>query len=155
MAVNITDVIDLFMTQIDDYRLTALYQSSETDFTVYLTSFLNFAIVEFTPICTQSLVYDGTTKNFTDTLTLENQVILAQLMVKYWLNKEVQDITQMSIHIRDKDFSIHSEANNLKEKSAYLMTVKENLSQILNDYSYRNQDWSLWINQSFNGYTGS
>lgn len=149
MTVNVTDIIDLFMTLVDDYRLTALFQSSEDDFTKYMKSYVNFAIVEFTPFSKVSLTYNSTSLDFDVDLSLEVQTILAQLMVKYWLQKEVQDISQMSIHLQDKDFRTHSEANNLKEKSSHLDKVKETCSQLINDYSYRNNDWSTWFSQSF------
>jgi hypothetical protein len=145
---SITEVMDSFSTLISDYRLVSLYNSSQTDFTTYLQSWLEFAITDFS-ICNQSLEFDETTKLFTVILTRENKTILAQLMVKYWLMKLVQDVLQMNTRLQDRDFHTYAESANLKEKSAHLDAVKETCSQSLISYGYRNTDWEALANQTF------
>jgi hypothetical protein len=146
----LSEVFDLFMQTVTDYRLITLLETSESDFENFLQAWLIFSINDFY-VCDQSLVYDGTTKVFTDTLTADNKVILATLMMKYWLQKLVNDVTQMNLHITDRDFKIASESQNLREKTAHLNIVKEQCSQLLNDYAYRKNDWSEWYVQSFSG----
>jgi hypothetical protein len=146
----LSEVYDLFMQQISDYRLTTLLETSEYDFETFLQSWLIFSINEFS-VCTQSLVFDGTTRIFTETLTSKNKVTLATLMMKYWLQKLVNDVTQLQLHVTDRDFKVASEAMNLKEKSAYLITIKEQCSQLLNDYAYGNVDWTNWYVQNYSG----
>ena len=143
-----TEVFDNFMTLISDYRLVQLFNSSEIDFTTYLQSWLEFAIVDFN-ICNQELDFDATTNLFTVVLTRENKLILAQLMVKYWLMKVVQDVLQMNTRIQDRDFKTYAESQNLREKTAHLDAVKETCSQSLVAYSYRNADWTSLANQEF------
>lgn len=147
---NTSEIYDLFMMTVTDYRLLDLFSTSETDFENYLQSFLEFAIVDF-GVCNQSLEYDENTKEFPVTLSRENKVILATLMMKFWLQKVVNDITQMNLHITDRDFKVASEAQNLREKSTHLNMVKEQCSQLLNDYAYKKVEWSDWYNQSFSG----
>jgi hypothetical protein len=54
--------------------------------------------------------------------------------------------------VGDRDFKLPSEAQNLREKKAYLLAVTEDCSQMLNNYAYSNNDWSEWINnQNFAG----
>lgn len=146
MGTSISTIFDRFTMLVNDYKLTALYQSSETDFETYLKGWLDFAINDF-DVCTQSLVYSGSL--FTETLTTENQVILAKIMVKYWLSKEVQDVTQMSIHLQDRDFKTYSEAQNLLAKTSHLDRVKEDISQALVDYGLKTIDWSTWFDGTF------
>ena len=150
MSTSISEIFDLFMLTVNDYRLNHLFDSSEEDFENYLSGFLEFAIVEFS-ICDQDLNYDTITKTFSDTLTRENKVILATLMTKYWLTKLVNDITQLNLHITDRDFKVASESMNLREKSIYLNNVKETCSQMLIDYAYRHNDWTGWLEQDFFG----
>jgi hypothetical protein len=134
---------------VTDYRLTALYNLSVPDFENYLEAWLKFAIFDFN-ICDQDLTYDDTTKIFTLDLFSYNKVILATLMTKYWLQKVVSDVTQMNLHVTDRDYKVASEAQNLREKVAYLNIMKEQCSQLLVDYGYRkNTDWSNWNNQIF------
>jgi hypothetical protein len=141
-----SEVFDKFMVLVDDYRLVTLFQTSQTDFETYLQGWLDNAILEFYN-CDQSLSYSSTT--FGATLTTKNQLILARIMVKYWLMKEVQDVTEMRLHIQDGDFKTYSEAQNLQAKSAHLDKVKEDVSQLLVDYSLNTNDWSSWYNDVF------
>jgi len=146
----LSEVFDLFMQTVTDYRLITLLETSESDFENFLQAWLMFSINDF-GVCDQSLVYDGTTRIFTETLTPENKIILATLMMKYWLQKLVNDVTQMNLHITDRDFKIASESQNLREKTAHLNIVKEQCSQLLNDYAYKKNNWSEWYVQSFSG----
>jgi hypothetical protein len=149
MGTSFSDVFDQFLSFIEDYRLTALYQSSVTNFEIYLQGWLMPSIVEFTNVpCNQALTFDTTTKTFTETLTLENTMILSKLMMKYWLMKEVNDITQMRMKIQT-DYKTYSEAQNIAAKTERLIQITEELSQILNDYGYRNADWTNWTSGNF------
>ena len=150
MSTSIREIFDLFMLRVSDYRLNHLFDTSEEDFDTYLQGFLEFAISDF-DICDQDLNYDETTKTFSDTLTRENKTILATLMMKYWLEKLVNDITQMNLHITDRDFKVASEAMNLREKTIRLNNVKETCSQMLVDYAYKHNDWTGWLEQDFFG----
>jgi len=150
MATNVSEIYDLFMLAVTDYRLTDLFIMSKEDFEEYLEAWLIFSISDFY-VCTQSLVFSKITKDFDVTLTQENIAILALLMAKYWLQKSVNDITQMNLHITDRDFRMASEAQNLREKSNYLNSVKESCSQKLNDYGYSNLDWDEWYAGDFKG----
>jgi hypothetical protein len=139
-----SDIYDKFMVLVNDYRLVSLFETSPVDFETYLQGWLDNAILEFYN-CDQSLSY--TTTTFTASLSTKNQLILARIMVKYWLSKEVQDVTEMRLHIQDGDFKTYSEAQNLQAKSAHLDKVKEDVSQILVDYSLNNNElWASWYN---------
>jgi len=150
MGTEFSDIFDLFMVQIKDWRLQSLYDASKLDFETYLSGFLFLSIPQFEDTCNQSLTYDSTTKTFTETLTNSNQVILAKLMVEKWLEKEVQDVNQMNLHLQDRDFKVYSESQNLKEKSLHLDKTKEYNSQIITNYSYsKSTDWASWYTGSF------
>jgi len=156
MGTSVSEVYDRMMMLCQDYRLVSLFETSKLDFETYLESWLEYAIFEF-DICNQSLAYDVVmgedTKAFDETLTKDNILILANLMLKYWMKKNVNDITQMNLHVVDRDFKVFSEAQNLKEKQAALNMQTEACSQMLIDYSYKtsNMDWSKWFNQDFAG----
>jgi len=151
MGTSFTDINDLFMMLVKDYTLVNLFNASETDFNTYLQGWMVYAVQEFKPYCKENLSYSLTTGSFTATLSDEVKVILAQLLQKYWLTKVVQDVTQMNLHILDNDFKLFSESANLSAKKDQLNSVKETLSQLIQDYSFRNTDWSSWNSQSFGG----
>jgi len=150
MGTSLSEVYDLFMQTVTDYKLIELFNSSPEDFENYLEAWLIYAIRDF-GVCDQVLTYDSTSKTFTLDLTLENKAMLATLMMKYWLQKTVNDITQFNLHITDRDFKMASEAQNLREKATYLNIVKEDCSQLLQDYGYKRNPWSEWYNQEYEG----
>jgi len=142
MATNFSDVYDQFMMLVSDYRLIELYNASTTDFETYLFGWLKPSISDFKS-CSQSLAYTGTA--FDETLTNDNIVILASFMKKYWLKKEIADITQMSLHVQDRDFKTYAESSNLREKRETYIQDLEELSQRLVDYGLDTVDWDSWF----------
>jgi hypothetical protein len=149
MGTNFNEIFDQFLSFIEDYRLTALYQSSVTNFEIYLQGWLMPSIVEFTNVpCNQALTFDTTTKTFTETLSLENVMILSKLMMKYWLMKEVNDITQMRMKIQT-DYKTYSEAQNIAAKTERLIQITEECSQLLTSYSFRQINWTDWAAGNF------
>jgi len=154
VGTNISEVIDLFTMLQSDYLLDALYQTSgSAAYTNYIEGWLIFAINEFKPYCKEDLTYSTTTQDFTATLSSNVQTILAQIITKYWLQKEVQNILNMRAHVQDKDFSTHSAAQNLKAKMDLLNVKKEEISQIIMDYAMQNNPWANWENQIFRSTT--
>lgn len=150
MSTSLREVYDLFLLTVSDYRLNHLFDASEEDFENYLQGFLEFAISEFS-MCDQDLNFDEATKMFPDTLSRENKTILATLMMKNWFKKLVNDVTQMNLHITDRDFKVASESMNLREKAARLRDIQEECSQMLIDYAYKRNDWEGWLSQDFEG----
>ena len=149
MGTSIIEVADLFTMLVSDYRLDSLYiTSGSSGFNTYLEGWLLFAIGDFS-VCNQDLAYSTTTQTFTETLTQENINILAQLMVKFWMQKLVQDILQTNSAIQDHDYKTFSAAANLKEKQNMYNAKREELSQLLNDYAFENNTWSSWNLQIF------
>lgn len=146
---NFGQIFDEFQMLIKDYRLTALYNQSQTDFTTYLSGWLIFAIRDFTPISDQDLSYDLTSQTFTSTLTDKNVTVLAQVMTKYWAQQNVDDIEQMNLHVLDHDYKTFSEAQNLTAKKDRLAQIKEEISQLFIDYRMQTNPWTNWYNGQF------
>ena len=150
MGSKFSEIFDLFMVQVKDWRLQSLYESSTLDFEVYLSGFLMLSIPQFEEVCNQSLAHNEETREFTELLSLDNKTILSKLMVEKWLEKEVQDVNQMNLHLQDRDFKVYSESQNLKEKSLHLDKTKEYNSQTMTVYSYsKSTDWADWLSGTF------
>lgn len=138
---------DLFMQQVEDYRLIELYNggAGETNLNTYLLGFMILAIPEFSG-CTQNLENrNDSSFTFNFEMTTENQKILSKLMVKEWLGKELKDILQMRWNITDHDFKHYSEAQNTKSKQDVLSELREECSQLLVDYSVKHNNWDNWL----------
>jgi len=147
MGTSFSEIYDNFMMTITDYRLITLYNTSVTDFQTYLSAWLIQSIPEFTN-CDQSLAYSSS--EFTETLTQKNIDVLILLMKKKWFEKELENILQMTNVVQDRDFKMHSQANNLKEKRERLITLQEEVSQKLVDYGFAySTDWAAWLNGEF------
>jgi len=155
MGTTSTEIFDLFLANIRDYTIDTIYTNSgSTTLNIYMEPWLLYAIVEFTEVCDQSLEYTGASMSvgqgyFDETLSLKNKIILALLMTKYWLKKEIQNVLQMRNHITDHDFKTFSAANNLHAKRVYYMSVNKELDGILGRYGYDNNDWTNWKLQNF------
>jgi len=148
MGTAYSTIFDKFMVRIKDWRLDNLFQASVPDFENYLIGFLDGAVDLFQS-CNQTLTRDDTTKLFDNDLTDINIMMLSRLMVEVWLEKEVQDVRQMSLNITDKDFKHYSEAQNLAAKNARWSEVRERNSQALLEYGYRNINMTNWLIQDF------
>lgn len=146
-----TDINDLFLQQIDDYRIDKLFIENIDNLNSYLAGFMFLAIPEFIP-CSQDLSNrNETLMEFNFVMTDTNKKILSKLMVKEWLSKEVKDILQMRWNITDTDFKHYSEAQNISAKQSILRELMEEVSQLLVSDSYRNNDWDSWIHGNFMG----
>jgi hypothetical protein len=149
MATPFSDIYDLFLVLVQDTKLIDLYNQSLGDFEIYLQGFLMPAITDFDN-CEQNLeVYSLTSSQFTATLTLKEKNILAKLMVIQWLLKEIQNVSQMNLHLNDTDFKRYSEAQNLREKSEYYNRLREIVNQDMVDYGLKNTPWTEWIAGNF------
>jgi hypothetical protein len=143
LATPYSDIFELFLAGIRDYRIDKLYQSATPlNAEVYMTPFLIKGLVNFNN-CTQDLESrDDTTREFSITLTTSEKVILSNLMLIEWATKEIHDILQMNLYLNDGDFSRHSEAQNLREKRALLDASREAVDKQITQYGYKNIDWT-------------
>lgn len=148
MTTSYSDVYDLFTVKIQDWKLEKLYSISPESFETVLHGYMVVSIAQFKN-CDQSLARNDSLSVFTETLTEKNKNMLSSIMVEKWLEKEVNDIRQMRLHVQD-DFKTYSEAQNLKEKAYHWSQVIELNSQALVDYSLDNNTmWSDWIAGNF------
>ena len=130
MPTNASEIYDLMMTLVKDYKLVTLYQDSEEDFLTYMQGWLIQSCAEFEGFTETDLTFDSTDGDFNVDLSNMEKTILARLMTQFWLKKETQDIMQMNLHLQDRDFKVYAESQNLKEKNALLTTVREEISQL-------------------------
>ena len=157
MGTTLTNVADIFLSAISDYKLDTIYsQSGSLVLNQYIEPWLLKSIADFSDTCAQPLTYtvvsgssDG---EFTETLTMENQIILSSFMELYWLQKGIQDYRTLTNLFSDRDFKPFSPAQNITARTANYNSKREELSQRLIDYGYaHNVTWSQWNNQIFSG----
>ncbi len=142
MSTPYSDVFNLFLTSIQDYRINKLYSQSVEQMENYLIPFLIKAITNFRKCKADLEDRDDVNKIFNQTLSTDEKVILSNLMIVEWLTKEVNDILGMKLFLQDTDFKTYSQSQNLKEKRELLTTMKEMVDKQIVQYSYNNFDWS-------------
>ena len=154
MATSVSDVFDLFMTRVNDYQLTAIYNTSASTLNMHLEPYLLDTIQEF-DICDQSLDYTLTSGSvegyFTENLNNRNKYMLSRIMVKFWWAYQVRNLLQFSNLLQDSDFRTFSQAQNLQAKQQTYNTEREEVSQLLVDYGLKGIPWNEWKIQNFDG----
>ena len=134
MGTSAVDIQDRFLLLISDWRLDSLFSTSGSQaLATYLEPWLDIAVQKFDPICSQDLTYSTTTQTFTETLTTENQIVLSEIMVLPWMEKNLNNVLQMQLSLQDKDFSTHSAAQNLTAKKDLYNMHREKDSQLLEE----------------------
>ena len=128
---------------IRDYRLDKLAQTDYASFLLHLQGILINAIPRFSG-CLQSLDYDlnAVPPAFINDLSLSEQAILADFMVLVWFMNDTNDITQINLHLQGRDKKTHSESANLKEKTKYLIDLRERVIQRISDYQLEDDSFN-------------
>lgn len=141
MATRFDEIIDMALSNIQDYKLNKLYKDSDkTNFKAITQSFLIKGLPNFTN-CKTPLTFDLENETFINDLTLQEISILADLWVFEWFTWHIQNVTQFENKMTPSDFKHYSESANLKEKSEYLDRLREKHNQKMVDYSIQNADW--------------
>ena len=148
MATTYATIYDLFLVNIQDYKIDLLAASTPV-MENYLKGFLLLGLTEFYN-CQKDLEdRNDTTQTFNIDLTLEEQKIIVNWMVYYWFLREVHDVTQFNLHLNDTDFKRYAESNNLKSKQEYANSLREIFMQRMVDYGIKNINWTDWLNGTF------
>lgn len=135
MATPYTLINAIFLSKVTDYDFAAL---TDAQLDSQLLTYLQSATVKFHH-CNNSLVLDNVNSQFDATLTIEEQEILAMLMVIEWMNSKINDTNLMKSTLTDKDFSMFSQANQLKAIIGARKELRGEIHELIRDYTYENQ----------------
>lgn len=140
-----SEIYDLFLTTVSDYKIDELYDTGTEYFESYLKGFLIKAIPNFSN-CVQDLdsIAPSTPLSFAVTLTSLEKGILSDLMTCEWFMKEINDVTQFNLTLSDTDFKHFSEAQNLREKQEKSDRMREMAEQKMTIYGLKNIPWADW-----------
>lgn len=144
MGTPYQDVFDRFSMKAKDYELDALFASSETNYNTYIKGFLIGAIPKFAYDCETDIstsARDDTTMVFNNTLLELEIEILAQMMIREYVQREVVKLEDMRRILGDSDFNLTSGANSLRENKGLLVNIGEDLSSLIVQYSWENVDF--------------
>lgn len=143
MATSYDDIIDLALVSIRDYKLDKLYKIDEEAFRTVMIGFLTRAIPNFDN-CKNDLSLRNDS-GFESDLNLYEIDILADWTVIKWLDKEINDVRQITGMMQNKNEAHrYSEANLLKEKVNMREVKREEVDRKQSLYGLRGTDWKSW-----------
>jgi hypothetical protein len=100
------EVYSLFLSSIQDYSIKNLFIYDLDMAQEMIEFFLLKAIPKFRNCEKDILNINLTCKTFNVNLDLEEKVILSDLMVLSWMDRVVNDITQMNLSLNDNDWRL-------------------------------------------------
>lgn len=134
MGTPFSTIYDLALVVIRDYRLNHLYENDQDTFNLFMQGLTVKSIPKFTN-CLQSLDYTlDDEPSFVATLTNKEIDIVADLVAITWFETNINDATQVNLHLQGRDKKTNAESSNLKEKSEYFDRLREKVKQDMNDY---------------------
>lgn len=130
MGTPFSDVIDMALIVIQDYKLDAL---DDNDLEDVLIGYLVKSVPKFEG-CMQSLDYDKDTQTFNSTLNNKEIDILADYTVITWFQQKLQDVLEFKEALQDLDFKRYATGQNFKPRMSYLNELREKVRQDITDY---------------------
>lgn len=87
---------------------------------------------------------------FNEPLTDLEKSIIADWTVLCWLDKEINDVRQITGMMQNKvEANRYSEANLLKEKTNHKMQLQEDVNKKQTEYDFLNVPWSDWAKGNY------
>lgn len=148
MGTPFSDIEDLALVTIQDYKLDALYQTSQTDWATFVGGFVARASLLFRT-STIDLSYDINSLSFNNTLGRTEINILVYLFIQMWLERSAQNLSQKMATMTPADAKRANLPTTLKEQQYSLDTIREKTAQLMTEYSYDNAAWRSWLNGDF------
>lgn len=138
-------IYKLFLNMIQDYSLTKMFEFDPETAEDMLETFLIMAIAEFEGYNKLIANVNLKAKCFSFELTISEMVIMARIMVMCWLDRVINDLTQINLKLQDNDFKHSSENANLKEKLEYADRWREKVYQQLMTYALKTplEEWGI------------
>ena len=148
MGTPFSDIEDLALVTIQDYKLDALYQTSQTDWATFVGGFVARASLLFRTSAID-LSYDINTLSFNSTLGRSEKNILVYLFIQMWAERSAQNLSQKMATMTPADAKRTNLPTTLKEQQYALDAIREKTTQLMTEYSYDNAAWSSWLNGDF------
>lgn len=147
MGTEYSEIFDLALMSIKDYKINNLYSTSQEDFLEIMQGFLNRAIPGFTNCKKDLSDRNNITRTFNIILDDTEKGILADLIVIEWLNRETNDASQITAMLQNKQEAHRgSEAQNLNAKSSRQNQLVEMVGNKMTRYGLKNNNWGDWAN---------
>jgi len=138
MPTPYSSIYSVFSEKINDYQLANLSLSNPTQAESIMHGYLMNAATKFIQCNTDLTSYDDTLKQFNNTLTSLEILILAYFMIIEWLDPQINNILLLKQILSDVDYKIYSQAQHLHELRALKKDAQEEVNYLINLYTYNN-----------------
>ena len=136
------EIIDLILVSIEDYHLNKLAVASINDFKTVLEGYMIRGLVKFENCQKDLSDRNDSTRTFNIYLTDIEKGIIADCAVIVWLDKQINDVRQITGMLENnKESHRFSEANNLNAKINRKNQLEEEVNVKKTNYSYKNSSW--------------
>ena len=139
MATPYSDVIDIFLIKVSDYDLPKLEELEREEI---VSSYMKSACSKFKSCKVNLDDVNDELKQFNQSLTFDIIDIISEGMITEWLKPKVMNSEILKNSLSTKDFSLYSPANLLKEMRETLKISKADYRSMINDYSFKNADFT-------------
>lgn len=140
MPTPFDSIYQKFLLQIDDYELALV---DDTSLSETLKGYLSEASGLHFRSCRKDLSKQSDT-GFLETLTLEEEHILALCMNKVWLSSKLMNADLMRKEIGDRDYRAVQGNNYLKELRALMEKIDSDIEKATIAYTYTLSDLGEW-----------
>jgi hypothetical protein len=157
MGTTADQIFDIFTGYIQkDSELNTIYTTSGSSaVTIFTEPWLMSAIDAAERVSIEDLTYNESSGSsvgyFNATLSRRMKDILGKTMVKFWLQRQVNNALAFGRYFKDREFSYS--APMLPSLRGYLIEVTETVDQMLGEYAWDKNPWSDWQNQNFSSTT--
>lgn len=150
MNTTYDEIIDLALISMEDYHLNNLAKESPKNFNTVLEGFLIRGLPSFDNCIHDLSDRDDLNKSFNFILDDMEKSILADYTVVAWLDKQINDVRQITAMLQNKqEAHRYSEANLLNAKRERRMQIYEDAGQKKTRYGLKNAPWKDWANGKY------
>lgn len=132
--------------KIKDYEIYSQYVDDALgELKLNMEGFMVRGLANFTN-CKKDLANrDDSARVFNEGLTDLEKSIIADWTVLCWLDKEINDVRQITGMMQNKvEANRYSEANLLKEKTNHKVQLQEDVNKKQTEYDFLNVPWESW-----------
>lgn len=134
-----------------DYQSYEQYvNSSLLDLKIIIEGFMIRGLANFTNCKKDLSNRDDNARVFNEGLTDLEKSVIADWTVLSWLDKEINDVRQITGMMQNKvEANRYSEANLLKEKTNHKVQLQEDVNKKQTEYDFLNVPWSDWAKGNY------
>lgn len=148
MGTLFSEISDLALITMQDYKLDQLYEKSEEDFATFMAGFIVRSIPLFAH-CKQSLDYDLEEQAFINVLTNKEKDILANYVIQLWVERIQHNLTRLSATMTPSDAKRTNLPQQIEKTQSVINEMREKNNQNETVYELQTFDFRKAANGDF------